>query len=98
ARGQRPTQAHVDDLGAVVGGPADGLGDPAHRAAAAGREHLEGHDGGAEGDAADPQLVVGGLGDGPGHVGAVAVVVVGVLVVGDEVVAGHELGGGQVGH
>ena len=46
----------------------------------------------------DAELVVGRLGDGAGHVGAVAVVVARVLVVADEVVAGDELDAGQVGH
>src|SRR6185295_4160273 len=96
-RGHRPAERHVDDLGAVVGGPADAVGDARDRARAARREHLDGHDLGVEGDAGHADAVVGRLGDGAGDVGAVAVVVGGVRTVGNEVPAGDDLGLLEIG-
>jgi hypothetical protein len=96
--GEGAAEAHVDDLGAVVGGVADRVGDAWDRAAAVAAEHLERHDRGLEGDAGDAEGVVGGLGDGAGDVGAVEVVVEAVLQrAGDEGLALGEGGAGEVG-
>ena len=81
------TQREVEHLGAVVYRPADAVGDVRRVAGASGVQHLDGHQRRLEGDASDALGVVGGLGDGSRHVRAVAVVVVGVLGVMDEVVA-----------
>ena len=62
-------------MGAVIGGVADGRGDARYRAAAAAAEHLERHDLRLVGHARHAHAVVGGLGDGAGHVGAVRVVI-----------------------
>ena len=43
-----------------------------------------------EGNAGHPASVVGRLSNGPGHVGAIAVIVVGLVIVGHEVEARHE--------
>ena len=51
----------------------------------------------AVGDPRDGPVVVGGLGDRAGHVGAVAVRVVGVAVAVDEVAGVHEGGAAEVG-
>jgi hypothetical protein len=77
-RRERSAQAHVDDLGAVVGGVADGVGDAGHRARAVAAQDLERHDLDVAGHAGDALAVVGRLRDRAGDVGAVAVVVVGV--------------------
>ncbi len=89
--------AHADDVGAVVGGPVQGVLDVAevHRTGVVG--DLAGHDRGSAGDAGHADAVVG---DGGGHAGAggavarAAAVVVGIAVAAAEVVAGHQV---QVG-
>jgi hypothetical protein len=80
----------------VVRGVADRVGDVDRRAPAAGAEDLERHDLRPVGQADDAAAVVRRLGDRPGAVRAVAVVVAGVGVVVDEVVAVDEVGDAQV--
>jgi len=81
----------------VVRGPGDAIDYGGDRAGAHIVTNLYGHDGGTIGYASHAQAVVGGLGNGAGHVGAVAVVIVGVAVAVHEVIAGCERRAGQVG-
>ena len=89
-------ERQVDDVGAVVGGVADRLGDRQRVALAEVVEHLERHDLDPVRDPGDRQAVVGRLGDRAGHVGAVPVAVVRMAVVVDEVPGVHERGAAQV--
>ena len=74
----------------MVGRKTDGLGDGRHGARAPAAQDLERHYGSAESDPGHPAVVVGRLGNGPGHMGAVAMIVVGLVIVGHEVEARHE--------
>ena len=87
---RRELEREVDDLGAVVGGPADAAGDPRGVALAGAVEHLDRHQLDAVGQPGEADRVAGALGDRAGDVGAVAVVVVRVRVVVDEVPAADE--------
>ena len=89
-------QAHVDDLGAVVGCVADALSHGGGGAIALGAEHLDGHDGGAERQASHAFAVVRRLRDRAGHVRPVAVVVSRALLLVDEVGALDTGGAGEV--
>ena len=75
---------------AVLDRVVDALGHPGEGPLAELVEHLHRHDRAAEGEAGHADGVVRGLGDGRGHVRAVVLVVVGVVVAVDEVVAGQE--------
>ena len=87
---RRELERQVDHLRAVVGRPADALGDR-HRVALAGAvEHADRHQLGPVGQPGHADRVAGALGDRPRDVRAVAVVVVRVGVVVDEVVAVDE--------
>jgi hypothetical protein len=80
----------------------DGIADPFHHirqgSKAVGIQHPHGHDLGLEGNTCHAQGVVGGLGKGASHMGAVAVEVGGILIVIYEVVALHKFGLGQIRH
>jgi hypothetical protein len=95
-RGPRPAQAQVDDLGAMIGGPADAVGHGRGRAGAPPIEHLHGHQLGVERHACGPDAVVRRLRDRASDVGAVALIVVGVLGLVHEVEARHALRVGEV--
>ena len=95
ARGE--LEAQVDHVHASPGRVPDPAGD-GHRVPRPLRvQHPEGHDPRAIGDARGAEPVVGGLGDGAGHVGAVAEHVVWVAVATDEVVALEEGAAAEVG-
>ena len=83
------SQAHVDDLGALVDGPVDALADVGQGAPAAVVEHLHRQDAGAVRQPGRADAVVAGLGDGAGHMGTMAVTIVDVGVVLNDVVAGE---------
>src|SRR5690606_30853206 len=90
-----PGQAQVDDVGAVVHGPANPLAYVRHGAAAAGAEHSHGHDGHGPVEAGDADAVVGPGADDARHHSAVAerrstVAIVGGRLVADEVAAGDD--------
>nr|BFE76555.1 hypothetical protein GCM10020092_098560 [Actinoplanes digitatis] len=93
-------QRQVDDVRALVGGPADALGDVAVAAAARGAEHLDRQDLAVPADAGDADAVVAARGDHAGGHRAVPLVVVGVAVVVDEVAARQHPPGevGQLAH
>ena len=69
------TQAHVDDTGAVVGGPDDAFDDVTHPPGSVGVEHLDRHDPRARGDPGDADAVAGGGSDDAGDMGPVTVLV-----------------------
>ena len=87
----------VDDLGAVIDGVADAGGDRPGASLAQRVEDAHGHDVGAVGDPDHAEVVVGRRRDGAGDERPVTAAIVGVRVVGDEVVAGAHALGGQVG-
>ena len=95
-RGIGAPQAEIDDLGSVIGSPHDSVNDIAVGSVPIAVQHLDGHDVGVVGDACHSQAVVGGLGDSACHVGAMAVVIVGMAIVIDEVPSGNEGGCGQI--
>jgi len=64
-------------MGPMVSGKSNGLRDGAHRAGTLGTQDLEGHEGRPKRDPRHPTSVVRDLGDRAGHVGSVAVIVVG---------------------
>ena len=80
-------EREVDDLRALAGGVADARADRDAVAGARAVEHAHGHDPRPVGEAGDAEAVAGRLGDRARDVRAVAVEVVGVGVVVDEVVA-----------
>src|SRR5205823_4693021 len=71
-------ETDVDDAGAAVCREADAVHQSRGRAGAIGTEHFHGHQVGIRGNSGAAVAVIRGLGDGPGHVSAVAVVVVGM--------------------
>src|SRR5262249_52057993 len=81
---------------AVLGGPTDAVGDVRGRAPTVGVQDLHGHEARVEGDAGGADAVVRRLRDRAGDVRAVALIVVRVLVRGDEVPAGDALGVGEI--
>src|SRR5207237_6717074 len=84
-------EAGADDARAVVHSPPDPLGYAVLAAAAAAGQHLDGHDLSAPGHADhSPPVIAHGRRDARG-VCAVAVVVIGVVVVGDDIPAGYDL-------
>ena len=80
-------EAQVDDLGVVVDREVDALGDRRRAAVALRVEHADRHQPHAVGQAGDADAVVGRLGDRARDLRAVAVAVLGVGAVRDEVVA-----------
>ena len=74
----------------MADGEAHAFGDRRGFAFALAVEHAHGHQAHAVGQAGEAVAIVGGLGDRPGDERAVAVVVVGKVVVGDEVIAAYE--------
>src|SRR6185369_13029801 len=90
-------EAHVDHVGAVSDGEADAAGDRQGVAASLTVEHPHRHQLGAVGEPGEAEGVVGLLGDRAGDVGAVAVFVERQAIVADEVIAGDELTGPEVG-
>ena len=94
-------EREVDDVGAVVGGPADAgrhvSGGARRRAAAVAvagvREHPDHDELGVGGHAGHPAVVVGGGGRDAGHVGAVAVVVLGRAAAAPGVAVGADAAG-----
>src|SRR5690606_40925188 len=86
--GRVPGQAHVDDVRAVVDGPADTLAHRGHRAAGPGAHDPHRHNGHIPVDAGDAPGVVGRGRDNSGHHGAVADVGGVVGVVGGRLTAG----------
>ena len=95
-RAARTTQAHVDDLCAVVGRKVDPLGYCRIAAAATAVENLDRHNRGVVGNAGNPGAVVGALGDGASDMSAVPLVVVWMGIIIDKVVAGNEICVGQI--
>ena len=91
ARVARAAKAEVDHLGAVLGRPADAVGDVGRGARAGLAQHLHRHQPRVKGDADPADGVVGRLRDRPGDMRPVALIVVGVLVLGDEVPPAHAL-------
>jgi hypothetical protein len=89
-------EAHVDDLGAVENGEDDAGRDRRGVAVATPVEYADGHDSRAVGEPCETDPVVRLLGDCPGDLRAVAVVVVGIRAVIDEVVAADELLGREI--
>ena len=93
----RELEGQVDHLRAVVGRPADALGDRHRVALAVAVEHADRHQLGPVGQPGHADRVARALGDRPRDVGAVAVLVVGVGVVVHEVVAVDEPDRREVG-
>ena len=83
-------ERHVDDLGAVIDGEADAVGDRRRIALAVTIEDANRHHADAVGQARQTLAVVGRFDDRAGDVGPVTFAVVGVGVMVDEVVAAHE--------
>jgi hypothetical protein len=79
--------------GAVIRGIADGADNVEIRAISLGVEHLEGHHFGPPGHAGDADAVVAHGGQDAGDMGAVAVIILRVIVLIDEVIAGQEVAG-----
>ncbi len=96
ARWIRPPQAHIDHLSTMIGGPGDAVGHVGVGTISVLVQHLDRHDTRPKGHTGHPFGVVCGLSDGAGDVGAVAVVIVGVVIIVDEIMPLDESGTGQV--
>ena len=74
----------------MVSGKANAIGNGGVRAGPSFVQDFDRHQGGAVGDARDADAIVCALGNGTSHVRTVAVVIVGMGVVVDEVIASDE--------
>ena len=88
--GERPPQTHIDNGSAVIGRKTDTIGDIGKSTASGAAENLDRHDASPECYPGHALAVVGRLGDGPGNVGSVALVVARFHPFVHEVITGNE--------
>ncbi len=99
--GRRATaaQAHVDDIGSHVGGIVDSVDNPFRRSPTPLAQHLDRYYGHIWGHPGAAQRIIGGLGNGAGHMSAMPFIIIGVFVSIDEITAAPEIGPRQIrGH